>query len=303
MGGLYVLVVLFIVFSLLRPETFPTVLNIRTMLISQAFLGITALGLLFPAVNNEFDLSLGFLSGFVGVLVAWLSAVQGWSVWPAVAAGVAAAVLVGFINGYLVVKIGIVSLIATLGIGTLVSGLTLWVSGGRVIFEMRDDLIAIGRTRWLDLQVPVYVMLLMYVVAAYIFHMTAVGKHMYANGGNRDAARMSGIATDRLTWMSLVVSGTLAGIGGILYLANIGAGSPEAGEDLLLPSFAAIFLGSTLITPGKFNVAGTATALALLVVLVNGIQQLGAPHWVQPVFNGLALVLAVAVATIRGRKT
>jgi ribose transport system permease protein len=99
-----------------------------------------------------------------------------------------------------------------------------------------------------------------------------------------------------------VISSALAGLAGILYTANIAAASPEAGIELLLPSFAAIFLGSTLIVPGKFNVAGTATALLLLVVLVNGVQQLGAPSWVQPVFNGLALIIAVAAAQLRARR-
>ena len=113
---------------------------------------------------------------------------------------------------------------------------------------------------------------------------------------------MAGVSTDRLTWSALVISSTLAGLAGILYTANIAAASPEAGIELLLPSFAAIFLGSTLIVPGKFNVAGTATALLLLVVLVNGVQQLGAPSWVQPVFNGLALIVAVAAAQVRARR-
>jgi len=303
LGGLYVLIILFLVFSVLRPETFPTALNIRTMLISQAFLGIAALGLLFAAINGYFDLSVGFLSGLVGVIVATLSALNGWSAVPAIAVGMAVAVVVGIINGFLIVKVGVVSLIATLGVGTLVSGLTLWISGGVVVFGMRDDLIAIGRARLFEVHLPVYIMLIMYAIAAYVLHVTATGKHMYANGGNKSAARMAGIKTDRLSWISLILSSTLAGVAGFLYLANIGAGSPEAGIELLLPSVTAIFLGSTLIIPGKFNVAGTATGLALLVVLINGIQQLGAPHWVQPVFNGLALITAVAVATLRGKGT
>jgi ribose transport system permease protein len=150
--------------------------------------------------------------------------------------------------------------------------------------------------------VSVYVMLAAIAAAAYVFHLRAVGQHMYANGGNKQAARMAGVATDRLTWAALVASSALAGLAGILYTANIAAASPEAGIELLLPSFAAIFLGSTLIVPGKFNVAGTATALLLLVVLVNGVQQLGAPAWVQPVFNGLALIIAVAAAQLRARR-
>ena len=301
-GGLYVLVLLFAVFSALRPDTFPTVLNLRTMLISQSFLAIAAVGLLVAAINGEFDLSIGFLSGFVGALAAWLSVEHGWPAIAATAAGMATAVVVGAINGYLIVKLGIISLIATLGTGTVVSGLTLWVTGGKVLFGMPRDLIAIGQTRWFQIQVSVYVMLALIAAAAFLLHLRAVGWHMYANGGNKQAARMAGVATDRLTCAAMVISSSLAGLAGILYTANIGAASPEAGIELLLPSFAAIFLGSTLITPGKFNVFGTATALLLLVVLVNGVQQLGAPSWVHPVFNGLALIISVAAAQLRARR-
>jgi ribose transport system permease protein len=301
-AGLYILVLLLIVFSLLLPETFPTVLNFRTMLVSQSFLAIAALGLLFAAINGEFDLSIGFLSGFVGALVAWLSIDHGWPAIAAALAGMITAALVGVINGFLVVKIGIMSFIATLGTGTVLSGLTLWVTGGKVLFGMPRDLIAIGQTRWFQVQVSVYVMLVLIAAAAFMFHLRAVGQHMYANGGNKLAARMAGVATGPLTWAALVISSALAGLAGILYTANIAAASPEAGIELLLPSFAAIFLGSTLIVPGKFNVAGTATALLLLVVLVNGVQQLGAPSWVQPVFNGLALIIAVAAAQLRARR-
>jgi ribose transport system permease protein len=301
-AGLYVLVLLLIVFSLLLPETFPTVLNFRTMLVSQSFLAIAALGLLFAAINGEFDLSIGFLSGFVGALVAWLSIDHGWPAIAAALAGMVTAAFVGVINGFLVVKIGIMSFIATLGTGTVLSGLTLWVTGGKVLFGMPRDLIAIGQTRWFQVQVSVYVMLVLIAAAAFVFHLRAVGQHMYANGGNKQAARMAGVATGRLTWAALVISSALAGLAGILYTANIAAASPEAGIELLLPSFAAIFLGSTLIVPGKFNVAGTATALLLLVVLVNGVQQLGAPSWVQPVFNGLAVIIAVAAAQLRARR-
>lgn len=301
-GGLYVLVVLFVVFSFLRSDTFPTLLNVKTMLVSQSFLAIAAVGLLFAAINGEFDLSIGFLSGFVGVLVAWLCTEHHWPAVVAVAAGMAMAMIVGAINGYLVVRIGVVSLIATLGTGTVLSGLTLWVTGGKVLFGMPPDLIAVGQTRWFDIQVSVYVMLVVIAAAAFICDMLPVGRHMYANGSNKQAARMAGVAIHRLTFAAMIVSSGLAGLAGILYTANIGAASPEAGIELLLPSFAAIFLGSTMIAPGKFNVLGTATALFLLVVLVNGIQQLGAPSWVQPVFNGLALVIAVAAAQIRARR-
>jgi len=227
-AGLYVLLLLLLVFSVLLPETFPTVLNFRTMLVSQSFLAIAALGLMFAAINGEFDLSIGFLSGFVGALVAWLSIDHGWPAIAAALAGMVTAAVVGVVNGFLVVKIGIMSFIATLGTGTVLSGLTLWVTGGKVLFGMPRDLIAIGQTRWFQVQVSVYVMLAVIAVTAYVFHLRAVGQHMYANGGNKQAARMAGVATDRLTWAALVISSALAGLAGILYTSRRPARRPAS---------------------------------------------------------------------------
>src|SRR5262245_59738819 len=138
-----------------------------------------------------------------GALVAWLSIDHGWPAAAAALAGMVTAALAGVVNGFLIVKLGIMSLIATLGTGTVVSGLTLWVTGGKVLFGLPPELIAIGQTRWWQIQVSVYVMLAVIAVAAFVLHLQAVGRHMYANGGNKPAARMAGVATDRLTWLAM----------------------------------------------------------------------------------------------------
>ena len=129
---------------------------------------------------------------------------------------------------------------------------------------------------------------------------TPFGRYIYAVGGGREVARLAGINTDLLTILAFTLSGFMAGIAGVLETATVGAAHPDVGPQFLLPAFAAAFLGATTIQPGRFNVLGTVVALFLLAVGIGGFQQLGAPFWVSPVFNGTALLIAVGLAVRRG---
>ncbi len=211
--------------------------NLTTILTTQDVLAILAIGLLVPLAAGEFDLSIGFVLGFTGMEVAVLTGVLHWHPVPAIVLTLATAVFIGLINGLLVVRVGINAFIATLGVGTVLSGLTIWMSNGTVVYQgIPDLLLAIGRTQLLLLPLPVFYMIIVIIV----------------------------------------------------------------GPQFLLPAFAAAFLGATTIQPGRFNVLGTVVALFLLAVGIAGFQQLGAPFWVSPVFNGTALLIAVGLAVRRG---
>ena len=300
-GALIVLVGLIVFFSLLLPSTFPTYENLTTILTTQDVLAILAIGLLVPLAAGEFDLSIGFVLGFTGMEVAVLTGVLHWHPVPAIVLTLATAVLIGLINGLLVVRVGINAFIATLGVGTILSGLTIWMSNGTVIYQgIPDLLLAIGRTQLLLLPLPVFYMIIVIIVFSYILGHTPFGRYIYAVGGGREVARLAGINTDLLTILAFTLSGFMAGIAGVLETATVGAAHPDVGPQFLLPAFAAAFLGATTIQPGRFNVLGTVVALFLLAVGIAGFQQLGAPFWVSPVFNGTALLIAVGLAVRRG---
>ena len=300
-GALLVLVALIVFFSLLLPATFPTYENLTTILTTQDVLAILAIGLLVPLAAGEFDLSIGFVLGFTGMEVAVLTAVFHWHPVPAIVLTLATALLIGLINGLLVVRVGINAFIATLGVGTILSGLTIWMSNGTVVYQgIPDLLLAIGRTQLLLLPLPVFYMIIVIIVFFYIMGHTPFGRYIYAVGGGREVARLAGINTDLLTVLAFTLSGFMAGIAGVLETATVGAAHPDVGPQFLLPAFAAAFLGATTIQPGRFNVLGTVVALFLLAVGISGFQQLGAPFWVSPVFNGTALLIAVGLAVRRG---
>jgi ribose transport system permease protein len=132
--------------------------------------------------------------------------------------------------------------------------------------------------------------------------MTPLGRKIYATGANRDAARLAGVPTDRILYLAFMTSGVCAAAAGLLYAMRIGAGQPEVGAQYLLPAYAAAFLGSTMIKPGRFNVLGLLVGLAIIAIGINGLQLEGIPSWVIPTFQGAALIIAVVLTKVRGRR-
>jgi ribose transport system permease protein len=299
-GAVAVMVALFVIFSLLKPQTFPTWQNITTLLSTQAILAILAIGLLVPLAAGEFDLSIGYTLGFTAMVAAVLTGQHGVPVPLAVVISILAGALVGVVNGLAVVKVRINAFIATLGAGTVLSGLTIWISHGNVVYQgIPQSLLSIGRTQIVRLPLTVFYTFALVLIFVYFLEHTPTGRYIHAIGVGRETVRLAGIATDRLRIAAFVISGGMAGVAGVLQTATVGSAHPDTGPDFLLPAFAAAFLGATTIKPGRFNVLGTVVALFLLAIGIAGLQQLGAPFWVSPVFNGGALLVAVGLAAVR----
>lgn len=294
-----VLIAIIVVFSVLRPETFPTYANFVAILSSQAVLVVLAVGLLFPLVAGEFDLSIGFTLGFSAMQLAVLTGQKGVPVPLAILLSILAGGVIGGVNALLVLRLHINAFIATLASGTVLQGLTLWLSSGSVVANLPPVVSTIGISG--VGQIP-YVVVFAAILALFIYYVlehTPFGRYQYATGAGREAARLAGVRTDVLLAIAFVVSGLIAGVAGVMQTTILGSANPDVGGQYLLPAFAACFLGATAIKPGRFNVAGTVLALFLLAVGIAGLSQLGAPLWVSPVFNGMALIIAVALAVRR----
>jgi ribose transport system permease protein len=146
-------------------------------------------------------------------------------------------------------------------------------------------------------------MIIAVIIFAFLLRSTPFGRSLYAVGGGREVARLAGLRTERLIVIAFAVSGLMAAAAALVGIGLGGSAHPDVGDQYLLPAYAAAFLGATAIEPGRFNVWGTVVAILLLAVLVAGVQQLGAPYWVSPVFNGLALIVAVGLARAREWRT
>lgn len=294
-----VLIAIIIVFSVLRPATFPTYANLVAILSSQAVLIALAVGLLFPLVAGEFDLSIGFTLGFTAMQLAVLTGQQGVPVPLAIVLSILAGGVIGAVNAVLVLRLHINAFIATLASGTVLQGLTLWLSSGSVVANLPPLVSKIGVSGIGDIPYVVVFAVLLALLIYYVLEYTPFGRYVHATGAGREAARLAGVRTDVLLAIAFVVSGLVAGIAGVMQTTILGSANPDVGGQYLLPAFAACFLGATAIKPGRFNVAGTVLALFLLAVGIAGLSQLGAPLWVSPVFNGMALIIAVALAVRR----
>lgn len=294
---LLLIIVLIIVFSVLEPRTFPTLANVHGIVLGQAVSALLALAVLLVVVTGEFDLSAGYVLGFSAVLGAALTGVAGLPALVGFAACLIAGGLIGLLSGTLTARLGVNSLIATLGVGLAVSGLSVGVSGGQILSTniplffsamARTPILGFGSVAWIVLAVAVA----MYVVLT----KTPVGRKIYATGGSEQVARLVGIRVRLLKTMAFVVAGMLAALAGTLQLGLSGAANPTFGSTLLLPAFAAVFLGSTTVRPGFFNVWGTILAIILLAVGFSGLSLAGAPFWMEPVFNGIALIVGVLLS-------
>jgi ribose transport system permease protein len=297
-AAVFILLALIIGFSILQPDTFPTKNNATAILNTQSITLIVALGTMVPLIAGEFDLSVGYVLGWGALLGAKLMSMDVTPIL-AVVLTLMACAAIGTLSGVLVVIFRINAFIATLGVGTALSGLTLWLSEGTVVNGVPESFVDFGRWAISDFQMPLFFAIGVVVLFHIIFNHTPLGRYMYAIGGGREAARLAGIATGRLRIAAFTVSATVAGLAGVLQTATSGSASPDFGPSFLLPAFAACFLGATVIKPGRFNTLGTVVALLLLAVGIDGLQLSGAPYWVGPVFNGTALLLAVGLSVSR----
>ncbi|HLH67169.1 MAG TPA: ABC transporter permease [Solirubrobacteraceae bacterium] len=295
-SALYVGAGLFALFSLWVPDTFLRTSTFTTILSEQAITGIVAVGLVLPFAAGAFDLSFAYNVGFGSILVAWMIGDHGFPVWAAVVLAVAACTAIGAINGALVTVVGINSVIATLGVGSCLSAATNWVSGGNQIIGLSNAFQSIADDSLLGISLPVYYLLALALIAWFALEHNPWGRRVYAVGGNREAARLAGIRADRIVFTTLTLVGAAAGFAGVLVSAQIGAGDPSVGPPYLLPAFAGVFLGSTQIHRGRFNVWGTVVAVLVLAMGVKGLQLAGAPFWLPDMFNGVALIVAVGIS-------
>ncbi len=291
--------VLIIFFALVIPDTFPTLANLSNMLGSQAVLLILALGLIIPLRAGDYDLSIGSVLAMSAVTVAALNVNHGWPVWAAAIVAICAGMLVGLFNGFIVTKFDINPFIVTLGMGTVIVGISYMISNTRTITGVDPALSeAVLAKPFLGIPVDFYYATLLCVVVWYLFEYTAFGQRLLFIGQNKDVARLNGVPVSRSRLLGLTCSATIASLAGVVYVGTTGSADTTSGAGFLLPAFAAAFLGSTTIRIGRFNPWGTFIAVYFLVTGITGLQLMGFPQYVQYLFYGGALVIAVVLSKI-----
>lgn len=297
------LVILF--FSLLpqTSETFPTVGNFSTIFGSQAVIVVLTLALIIPLTAGDFDVSVAFVLTLSAMVLTILNVNHHWPIGLAILAALGVGALVGFVNGGFVTLFGIDPLIVTLGTGTFVSGVVLWISGSNTISGVSSKLVdPVVVYRFLGIPLGFYYGLALAAIIWYVFEFTPLGRRLLIVGRGRNVARLSGLHVARLRWGAFIASGLISGLAGVIYAGTTGAADPTSGTQFLLPAFAAAFLGATTIMPGRFNPWGSVAATYFLVTGITGLQLLGVQSYVQQLFYGGALVIAVTLSQLARRR-
>lgn len=278
--------------------------SIRLVLTEQVIVAVLALAFLVPLAADTFDLSIGHMMGFSLVIVNVIAR-DHKGIPQAVAAliALAACALVGFVSGFIVVKLRVNSFIATLGMSQVLTALTLLLSGNRQISSAFSEAYReIGKKRIFDLPLFFYYLIVLAVIVWFVLEHTPLGRYLFAIGGNREAARLAGVTTDRYTWGTLIASALIAGFAGLVQSWKVGTFGNNIGPGFLFGSIAAVFFGASQLR-GRPNVWGTLIAVFTLAFGVKGLQLTftgGSKPWIEPLFEGFSLLIAVAFASRQG---
>ncbi|MEM6441712.1 MAG: ABC transporter permease [Pseudomonadota bacterium] len=287
-----------------KPEQMFSWNSYASMFGSNAMIVVLTLALMAPLKAGDFDLSVASTMGLSSMLIAVLSVQLGMSVWGAAVFAILVGGMIGAVNAVFILYFGIHSLIVTLGVGYAVNGVILWVSDSNTIAGVSMDLIdAVILTRFLGIPLSFWYAAALAAAVWWVFQHTALGRRLLFVGRGREVARLSGVNVDRMRTGALVASGAIAAFAGVIYTGMRGAADPTSALAFLLPAFAAAFLGSTTLYPGRFNAPGAFVAVFFLSTGIMGLNFLGADSFVQNLFYGGGLVLAVSISQlIRGRR-
>jgi ribose transport system permease protein len=256
-----------------------------------------------PIAANQFDLSVGYLVGLSHILVIGLQYNYGFPWYVAIPIVLVVGAFFGSINGVLVAVFGIDSFIATLGLGTVIYGLSIWYTGGaEIVLPKASTGFASFSVNVLGIPVAGIYLIAIAAILFFAFKYLPVGRHMYVVGANPRVARLTGLSPGRYVFFAFVAAGVLVAFAGVLLGSSLDVGDPSVGPEYLLPAFAACFLGATAFRPGRVNVLGTVTAVFLIGVVVAGLEEYGVPYYVTSIFDGAILIVAIALSVYARRR-
>jgi ribose transport system permease protein len=302
--GLLILTLLLVVFfSVLLPRTFPTPLTAAAILQETSTVALLALGETIVIAAGQFDLSIGYAIDICAVLAIGLQRNPALP-WPVVVLLILLLGLaIGFGNGLLVEYAKIDSFIATLGLGTIMYGIANWYTGGQqMVATLPRAFLALNQGRLLGIPLPAWYVVVIAALFWAALEFLPVGRYLYAVGSNRRAAELVGVRARRYVIGAFVVSGLTTSFAGVILASKLQVGQSSVGPEYLLPAFVGALLGATTVKPGRVNVLGTVVAVLILAIGIAGLEQLGGAFYVEPLFDGSTLIIAVGLAAYAARR-
>jgi ribose transport system permease protein len=302
--GIVVFVIgIFIYFSVASP-VFLTSGNLLNLVYANAVVGIPACAVTLTIIAGNFDLSLGAIFTLTEVLCAW--AAVHWGVWWCFPVAIFAGAALGLVNGAIITKLRVNAFLATLATALAFTGIALAVSGGFEIIPLKgaSTFTFIGQTKVAGIQYPDLILLVVAVLLQLVLYFTVFGRHLYGVGGNRDAARLSGLKVDRTVIITFVITGAACGLAGLIDASTTGQGSATnvLGQNLALGAIAGVALGGTSIFGGIGAVWRTMIGVLMLGMITNGFNLLGVADYWQQVVRGALIIGAVAIGSMIERR-
>ncbi|MCL4458711.1 MAG: ABC transporter permease [Chloroflexi bacterium] len=291
--GLLVIFAAYFVFMSVTSDVFLTPRNLMNIVLQASIIGLIAIGQTFVMITAGIDLSVGAVAGFAGAIAATVakSALHGWALPLLVGLGVG--ILVGLVNSFLVIKGHILPFLATLAMLATVRGVTLIYTQGYPVIGLNDSFLLIGQGSFNGVAIPILIFLAVAIVAGFLLSRTKFGRHVYAVGGNEEAARIVGIQVQVVKLKVYLISGLLTALAGVVLTSRVNAADPLAGTGYELDAIAATVIGGTSLFGGVGTVWGTVLGVLLLGMVVNGLDLLNVSSYYHQIIKGLILVAAV----------
>lgn len=299
-GTLFAYIIMLIIFSILAPTAFPTVKNVIGILRQIAMLATISLGLTFVLITKRSDLSIGYSTSFLGIIVAALLVKNGMNMWLAALITVGLGALIGLANGVIIAYLGVPDFIGTLGVGYVVAGINQAYTKGHPISGLPEAFELFGARRFAGV-IPnaVIIMLIVLIVSSIILSQTKLGRYIYGVGDNEEATLMSGVNTRKTIVWAYVFCGIACGVTAVMLTSRLGSAHPQAAEDYLLDAIAAVWLGGTAFKNGEPNLAGTLLGALIIGTMANGLTILNIEYYYQDIATGFIILLAVIITSIQ----
>lgn len=296
-----VFIVLVIAFTIANPR-FITMSNLLIMLRQVAVWGIASVGMMFVILLGDIDLGTGSVITFVNILCAKLMVEFGVNMYLAVLISLLASTLIGLLNGFMVATIGIPALIATFATQTAFSGIALIMCNGQPINGFPEKFSVFGAGWVGPVPIPVIIMIICFIIGAFILNKTYFGRYFYAVGGNIEAARLSGIRTGKVKYLVFALSGFFAGLAGIVLLSRTNSGMGNAGLGYEFKVITCVVLGGVSVAGGSGKMSGVVAGTFIIGALNNGMVLMNINTWIQDIVLGIVLVLAVGFDCIQKKR-
>jgi ribose transport system permease protein len=300
-GTLIGFILLLTLFSVIRPDVFPSARNLQNIIEQVATLAIVASGVTVVMITGDFDLSVGAIASLVGIVCALLMKAE-MGTFLSIILSLGLGTAAGLLNGLIIAYGGLSAFVGTLATMTAFSGAALLISKGTTVFGLPEQFTILGQGAVGIFPISVIIMVLTLLVIYLLLEQTTYGRRLYAIGGNEEASFLAGIRTRGVRLIAFGISGFFASLGGIVLTSRLASAHPQAGSPFMLNAAAAVFLGMTAFREGEANIWGTLLGVLIMGVMGNGLNILGINTYAQSILTGIIIILAVLTSSLAKKK-